>query len=266
MKRYISIILILSLCLSFAACSVKEDKPTSESAASTEVLTTELPKPALSYEEYSEDFTDKNGRVVYTVKANLPKITGNIPQKIAEYLNGVLYGIFEDACENAKSNIENAAAFIDAQNLQTPWSKTIEYDINLSDGQYFSFTVKDYFSMFGNSEVEPTLTGYTFDIVNGVPCTIHDFTYENYSLDNIKQILVDEFICDDVSNVLFNGATLTDEQKEIVLGVFDVGNFYLTDNGIGFYFSKNSINPSHFGTFITHFTWDEVAVVLKRNK
>ena len=142
MKRYISLILTLSLCLSFAACSAKVDKPADESAASTEVLTTSLPKPDLGYEEYSEYFTDENGRVVYTVKATLPKITGNIPEKITEYLNGVSYGIFEDACESAKSNIENAAAIMDAQNLQTPWIKVIDYDINLSDGQYLSFTVK----------------------------------------------------------------------------------------------------------------------------
>ncbi len=265
MKRYISIILIPALCLSFAACSVKNKDKTDLPDISTEAPTTSLSKPDLDVAEFSKEFTDENGRVVYTVKAKLPKITGNLSEKITEYLNGISYGLFEDACESAESNIKNAAAFMDTQNSQTPWSKVIDYDINLSDGRYFSFTVKDYFSMFGSSEVEPTLTGYVFDIVKGEPCALQDFLYENHSYDNVKQILVDEFICDDVSTVLFNDAPLTDEQRDIVHGVFDAGNFYLTDTGIGFYFSKNSINPNHFGTFVTHYTWGDVAVVLKRN-
>lgn len=265
MKRYISLILILSLCLSFAACSVKNDSNTDGTELSTEIQTTSLPKPDLDVAEYSKDFTDENGRVVYTVKANLPKITGNIPDDIADYLNGVFYSFFEDACESAESNIENATAFMDNQNSQKPWIKSLDYNINLSDGKYFSFTIKDSFSMFGNPEVEPSLTGYVFDIIKGVPCTIRDFMYENSSHDSVKQVLADEFIYNDVAKVLFNDTPLNDEQKEIVFEVFDLGNFYLTDTGIGFYFSSNSINPNYFDTFVTHYTWEDVAVVLKRN-
>lgn len=266
MKRYISIILVLALCLSFAACSVKDNTVSADPNVSDGTTSAPLPIPDIGTEEFSKEFTDENGRVVYTVKAMLPKITGNLSDELTNYLNSVFYGIFEDACESAESNIENAAAFMDAQNLQNPWSKVIDFNINLSDGQYFSFTVKDYFSMFGSSEVEPTLTGYVFDLVKGEPCTLLDFSYENHSFDSIKQTIVDEFICKDVASSLFNGATLTDEQKESVRGVFDAGNFYLSETGIGFYFSSNTINPNHFGTFVTHYTWDDIAVVLKRNK
>lgn len=264
MKRYISIILIPVLCLAFASCSVKDKNNPDVSALTTEVPTTSLPKPDLGFEEYSKDFTDENGRVVYTVKAVLPKITGNIPETTADYLNGIFYGIFESACDSAEINIGNAAAFMDAQNSQNPWSRSIDYSINLSDGQYFSFTVKEYFSMFGSTEVEPSMKGYVFDIVKGVPCTLYDFTYENHSYDNVKQILVDNFICKDVSTVMFDGKPLTEEENKIVHDVFDSGNFYLTDKGIGFYLSMNSIDPNRFGTLVTLYTWQDIAVVLKK--
>lgn len=263
MKRYICLVLILSLCLSLASCSVKKDSSELNASLATEEVSTSLPKPDFDTAEFSKEFMDENGRVVYTVKAKLPKFSGNIPENINTYLNGFVYGIFEDACETAESNIANAASFMDAQHLENPWARSFDYDINFCDGKYLSFTVKDYFTMYNSENLEPDMHGYTFDIIKGVPCTLLDFSYENYSFENVAQILVDEFICDDVSNVFYNGAPLTDEQREIVHSVVNPENFYLTDTGIGFYFSKSSINPSHYGTFISNYTWDEVAVVLK---
>lgn len=264
MKRYISIFLILSLCLSLAACSVKKETPGSDGSIITEEATTSLPKPDIETAEFSKEFTDENGRVVYTVKALLPELSGSIPEAIATDINAFVRGIFEDACETAESNIKNAASFMDAQQLETPWARSFDYTINLSDGKYLSFTVNDYFTMYGSDSIEPDMVGYTFDIIRGVPCTLLDFSYENYSLDSVSQIIVDELICDDVSTVMYNGAPLTDEQRSIVHGIVNTENFYLTDTGIGFYFSKYAVNPNHYGTFITHYTWDEAAVVLKR--
>lgn len=264
MKRYISLFLIFSLCLSLAACSVKKDSSELSSSLSTEEATTSLPKPDIGNAEFSKEFTDENGRVVYTVKALLPEFSGNIPEEITSYLNSFVYGIFEDACKTAESNIANAASFMDAQQLETPWARSFDYNINLSDGKYLSFTVNDYFTMYGSDNIEPDMFGYTFDIIRGVPCTLLDFSYDNFTLSNVNQIIVDELICDDISTVMHNGAPLTDEQRSAVHGIVNVENFYLTDTGIGFYFSKYAVNPNHYGTFITHYTWDEVAVVLKR--
>ena len=266
MKRYISLVLIFLLCFSLGACSVKNNPAGTDNTVPTEEATTSLPKPDIENAEYSKEFTDANGRVVYTVKAQLPNFSGNIPEHVLSYLNGIVYGIFNNACETAESNIENAASFMDAQQLETPWSRSFDYDINFSDGRYLSFTVKDYFTMYGSTNLQPDMTGYTFDIIKGLPCTLLDFSYENYSYDNVRQILIDEFICDDISTVFYNDAPLTDEQRSVVHEVVDTANFYLTDTGIGFYFSKNAINPGHFGTFVAHFTWDEVAVVLRMPK
>lgn len=266
MKRYISLFLILSLCFSLAACSVKKESSESDISLSTEEATTSLPKPDIDTAEFSKEFTDENGRVVYTVKANLPKFSGNIPEKITTYLNGFVYGIFEEACATAESNIGNAASFMDAQQLETPWARSFDYDVTFSDGRYLSFTVKDYFTMYGSDNLEPDMIGYTFDIIKGVPCTLLDFSYENYSLSNVSQIIIDEYICDDISIVMYNGAPLTDEQRSTVHGAVNAENFYLTDTGIGFYFSKYAINPNYFGTFVAHYDWDEVAVVLKMPK
>lgn len=261
MKRYISIFLIISLCFSFAACSAKEETP---QVSVTEEPTTVIPPPETVTEEYSREFTDENGRVVYTVKAQLPKIIGNVSESIANDINRSVYGIFEDACETAENNIENAAKFMDSQNLETPWAKTFEYDVNLCSGKYFSFTVKEYFTMYGVDNTEPAVKGYTFDVVRGKLSLFMDFTYENDSYENVRQVIIDEFICRDVSADYYNGAELPEEQRNSVFAGFDAENFYLTDDGIGFYFSENVIDPLKFGTFVAHYTWEEIAVILKR--
>lgn len=264
MKRYISIFLIISLCFSFASCSVKEETPDITAAATTQEATTSEPPPLTVTEEYSRDFTDENGRVVYTVRALLPKITGNTEESVAEDINRSVYGIFEDACETAESNVENAAAFMDANNSETPWARSFEYEINLCTDKYFSITVNEYFTMFGSSEIEPIKTGYTFNVVRGRRCALGDFTYENYLHEGVKRVIVDEFIGKDVAKVYFDGAELTEEQRATVYDAVDTENFYLTDSGIGFYFSENAIDFRSFGTFVTHYTWQEIAVILKR--
>lgn len=264
MKRCISIFLGISLCFSLAACTGKEKTPDVTSTSAAEATTEAVPVPLTEAEEYSKDFTDENGRTVYTVRALLPKITGNVPEDIAKDINRSLCGIFEDACETAEINIDNAAEFMDSQNSGTPWARSFDYEVNLCSDKYFSITVRDYFTMFGSEELEPAMRGYTFDVARGRLCTLTDFFYENYSYDSVRQIIVDEFICKDVSKIYFEGKELTDEMRTAINEVFDTENFYLTDSGIGFYFSENAVNPQYFGTFVAHYEWQEIAVILKR--
>ncbi len=263
MKRYISIFLIISLCFSFAACTVNEKKP-DVTVTVTQEATTSVPAPLTQAEEFSKDFTDENGRIVYTVRAQLPKITGNVSEDIAKDINRSVYGIFEDACETAESNIENAANFMDSQNSETPWARSVDYEINLCNDKYFSITAREYFTMFGSDNLEPVKRGYTFDVTRGKLCTLSDFFYEDHSYDSVRQFIIDEFICKDVSAVYCSGAELTEEMRSSVNEVFDTENFYLTDSGIGFYFSENAIDPYLYGTFVAHYTWQEIAVILKR--
>lgn len=261
MKRYISIFLIISLCFAFAACSVKEKTP---QVLETKAPTTAEPAPLIAPEEFSREFKDENGRTVYTVKAQLPQIKGNLSESIAEDINRSVYGIFEDACETAESNIASAAEFMDSRNSENPWSKKFEYDVTLCNSRYLSITVKEYFTMFGVDNVEPAVKGYTFNFASGNLCMLMDFSYENYSYENVKQIIIDNYICNDISTVYYDGAELTEEQRNDIAEIFDTENFYLTADGIGFYFSENVINPLKFGTFVTHYDWDEIAVILKR--
>lgn len=263
MKRFLSIFLIISFCLSFAACSSKDNNG-DNGVTVTEETTQAGPAFKTETKEYSKDFSDENGRVVYTVKAKLPQITADLPEDIAKDINRSVYGFFEDACESAESNIKNASAFMDSQNHDIPWARSLDYEITLCTEKYYSITVRDSFTMFGVENADPTLIGINFDVVRGKMCGISEFFYENHSYENVKQILVDSFIAKDISSVFYGGAELTEEQSDIAYHVADMENFYLTDKGIGFYFSKNAFDPQQYGTFVAHYAWEDVAVVLKK--
>lgn len=262
MKRFISIFLIAALCLSFASCSAREKPDSTETV--TDVTTT-LPAPVIDSAEHSKEFRDENGRVVYTVDVIIPQITEYESDGFMNYINKLSLEIFDEACEKAESNIENAAKFMDSRGSSTPWSKKIDFDVSFSNGRYLSLIIKEYFSTLGE-EVEPSLKSSTFDVVNGVPCTLFDFAREVFSPEEVTRIIVDNYICKDVSFLFFGGQELTEEKKQLVHDIFDSESFYLTSDGIGFYLSRYAIDPSLTGVFTCHYTWSEIAEVLKMPK
>lgn len=260
MKRFISLFLIFALCLSFASCSAKKDSP--DSAESGTEITTLPPPPVIDSAEHSKEFKDENGRVVYTVDVKIPQITEYERENFANYINKLSLEIFNEACEKAESNLESAARFMDARNTDTPWARKIDFEVSLSSERYLSIIIKEYFSTLGE-EVEPSLKTLTFDVVNGVPCTLYDFALEVFTPEEVNRIIVDNYICDDVSEFFFGGQELNDEVRQIVHDIFDPESFYLTSDGIGFYLSKYAINPLLTGAFTCEYTWSEIAEILK---
>ncbi|MBQ2842544.1 MAG: hypothetical protein IJE72_05865 [Clostridia bacterium] len=260
MKRFICIFMIFALCFSFASCSLNDKAP--DSTETSAEVTTTLPAPVIASSEHSKEFKDENGRVVYTVDVVIPQITDFESEAIKDYINEYSLEIFNEACEKAESNFENAARFMDSRGSNTPWSRKIDFEVSFSNGRYLSFIIKEYFSMHGD-ETEPSLKSSTFDVVNGVPCTLFDFGLDVFSANEVMQIIADNYLAPNVSSLFYGGSELTEEQKQLVRDTFDSENFYLTSDGISFYMSKYIFDPMLTGFFTCNFTWSEIAEVLK---
>ena len=69
--------------------------------------------PVVSEKKQTKEFKDANGRTVYVVDVVLPEISENIEQSMIDYVNGVTNKFFENACDQAESNIESASSFMD---------------------------------------------------------------------------------------------------------------------------------------------------------
>lgn len=260
MKRFISLMLAFMLLFSLAACSSDEIQP--ETTETEKEVETTLPLPVFDSYKESKEFKDENGRVVYTVAANIPRIIKNTDEAFAEYVNNYFLGIFNDACEFAEKNISNAAAFMDSNSSSSPWSKRIDFEVKFSDGSYVSFIINEYFSMLGE-EVEPSVKSVTFDISNGEPLTLLDLAHEDYSIADVEKLVEEKFILPKIVFYFFNGSKPNEEQYQLVHDAFNAENFYLTDDGISFYISEYIINPQRSGTFICDFSWEDVEPFLK---
>ena len=260
MKCFISLALALVLLFSLAACS--SDEIQTETTETQKTVETTLHQLVFDSQKEAKEFKDENGRVVYTVEANIPKIKKNADEAFAEYVNNYFLLIFSDACEFAEKNTSNAASFMDSNSSDTPWSKKIDFEVKFSDSRYVSFVINEYFSMLGE-EVEPSVKSVTFDISKGEPLTLPDFAHEDYSLGDIEKLIEEKFLLPKVVFYFFNGSEPNEEQHQLVRDAFNAENFYLTDNGISFYCSEYIINPQRSGTFICDFSWEDVAPVLK---
>ncbi len=260
MKKIISIFMIFILCFSFAACTAKDKTPSAEPTETTAETT--LPPPVIDKIQHSKEFKDENGRVVFTVEVVLPEVIENATESFMEYINGESETYFNEACEYAEKNLENAALFMDSNNSDKPWSKKIDFDITYSSGSYLCLLIKDYFSMLGG-ENEPALRTDCYDILNERPCSLFDFKLEENSRERTTEIIVESLICPRISAEIFGGEELTEEQKKLIHEIYSPSDFYLTADGIGFYLSRYAVDTNLTGTFTCEYKWNEVAFVLK---
>lgn len=248
MKRTLSILLIFAMIFSFAACSGKNNGETT------------APPPVVEESAHSREFKDASGKTVFTVDVMLPQITENCDEKVMEYINAEALKIFEDACEFAESNIENASNFMASQNSSSPWTKKVTFETTLLNSRYACFIVKDAFSYFGG-ETEPVRTTKCFDIQKGAPCTLTDFT--TYPDD--PELGFETFLSDVLAPALptrfHNPEYITDEVLGRLDEILNYSDFYLTENGIGFYFDKSRVHEYLSGTYKITFTWDEINFV-----
>ncbi len=247
MKRIISLLAVFAIILSFAACKSETDAVES---------TTILP-PVISESYFSEEFKDSSGKTVIIVEVTLPQITEYAYKNIKDYLNDDAMKLFENACDFAESNVENASNFMKNQNSDKPWKKKIVFETSYLGTDYACFIIKDYLSYY-NSEVIPSWDSLCYNVVTGARCSLADFSvyydnpqagFEAFMNDVVKPNIINkfdfpQFLDEDVLETL----------DELVLNT----DFYLTEKGISFYIDGLKISPSLAGTSSIDFTWEEL--------
>lgn len=247
MKKIISLLLIVAVLFSFAACSGKKNGET-----------TTAPPPVIEESAHSKEFKDASGKTVIKVDVVLPQIIENCDEKVRVYLNAEAMKIFENACDFAERNIENASNFMASQNSTSPWTKRITFEATHLSSRYACFIVKDALS-YSEAENRPVWSTKCFDIKTGAECSLSDFsTY--YDDPNLG---FDCFINDILATALPLRFTHPEYINEEVLSRLSEfvypDDFYLTDDGLGIYFDQRDLDPFLFGTYKISFTWDEIA-------
>ncbi len=255
MKRLTALILVFAALFALASCSKIDSEPEETTAEATTIVTTTLPAPVVNEKKHHKDFKDKNGRTVYTVDVVLPEISENGEQIILDYVNELTSEVFDKACKLAESNIENASKLMDKTGK--PWSTKITFESTYLSGRFVCFIIKNAFSMTGD-DADPSYSTMCFDVEKGMPCTpmyfatAEDIEQEatDYIITLIQERAPDDFYPD--------GGIFGPAQVELLKTEFSLDNFYITENGIGFYYSRYTFDSSMTGTYKIELSWEEL--------
>lgn len=250
MKRVISLLLAAAMIFLLASCSGKED---------SETTTNNLP-PVIEDTVHTKEFTDDSGKTVIKVKVTLPQIIDNCDEKVMNYLNSVALDEFTEACEFAESNIENASNFMKSMNSDKPWSKTVTFENTHLSNRYACFIVKEALSYF-DSEVTPEWRTVCYNIRTGAECKLSDFTTYTDDPELGFETFLNDILAPALPVKFTNPSHLSDDVYDRLDEIVSTDNFYLTENGMGFYFDKRDVHEYLSGTFKISFTWQELSSV-----
>lgn len=235
MKRILSILMIFALVFSLASCKGKDAPP---------------PTPVIEESNHFKEFKDENGRVIFTVDVTIPQITDDCDPKITEYINGVAMEVFNDACQFAESNLESAAK------AKTPWSKNITFETTLLNNKYACFLMSDLSSIHGDIPVIKTLC---FDVQKGEQCFLNDFATYPEDPESSFEFFLNDTLAPALPREFHHPEYITDEVLGRLDEIVDPSNFYLTEDGMGFYFNKNHVHEYLKGIYKITFKWQELA-------
>lgn len=258
MKRIFSVVLIIAVLLSLASCG--KIRNIDELQRETSVPTTTAAPPVVKEKKQKKEFKDKNGRTVYVVDVTLPEISENLEEHIIAYVNDVTDKFFRDACAQAEENIESASAFMDQFNSDKPWKRTISFDATYVSGYFVSFLVKESLSYYGSSDNDPSVYSRCFHVQEGDPVNAAYFTEIPDNPEAAKGYIVD-LLRERAQTDFYAGETVLSEESFVAFEeAVTLENFYLTEDGMGFFVSRRAIDPYELsGLYTAEFTWDELA-------
>lgn len=254
MKRSLTILLVFALLFSAAACTNINDRPVPTTVPST--TTTTAPPPVVKENKQSREFKNSDGEVVYIIDVVLPEISENCEKKILDFVNKVTNEYFEDACTDTEKNIESASAF--AQLAGSPQKKTIFFETTYLSSRFVCFLIGETVSFVGSESNDANYSTLCFDIEKGRSCTV-DYFAEDISLKEEATDFAVAYIQKKAPYDFYpSGMGLIPAQIDKIKTAFDLESFYITEEGMGFYFSRNVIDTTLSGAYRHVIPWSEL--------
>ncbi len=254
MKRFLCLLAALTMIFSFASC-----QKLGEDNGEAENLTTTAKAPEVKDITKAAEFKDENGRVVFTVEVTYPEFSKNAKESTLEYVNRVASEVFTDACKFAENNTDNAASFMDSSGSTTPWSKKITFEPTYMSGRYICFFTKEVFSAGASAVSEPSVSAQCFDIAKGIPCDVmYFFADPEQNFVETKKKMAELVSQKALYDFNPNGAGLANLQMEKLIKMFDLYSFFLSKDGMGFYFDRNLLDDTQSGSYTCVIPWAEL--------
>ena len=278
MKKFFAISLCISFLLIFTGCPNNQPLPTtepnvhpSEDTAPSESVSTESPTkaPLLDIENIplwafsapivTQEYKANDGTVLFTyVYQNISLILEDPQIADAICIDFLNYVDYENSA--AKSILSEAK---DAYTAQSGW---FAYSYStLFDPQRFDQSVLSLYGTHAMYRGAPRPTALnvsvTYDLLSGRPLTLKDILVGDFSADTLS-----EKISEALSGFAAQGMLYSD-YAYVVSELFStnkpVDNWYLSENGLCFYFAPYEIAPYSAGTIIAEISYGELIGLMK---
>lgn len=252
MKKFVCILLALSIIFSLSACNINTETENGENASDTTTEPYRL--KVVRDNKLRKEFTAADGTVSYIVDATLPQIFGGCGEGVAASINAFYEDMYYSALEMAEFNVENAAEYMKNLGTEKPWTKTISYEVKFCNEDYLCLLISDSSPLSADEK----LTAHCIRLKDG-----YVFNYSDFETDGIEGI--DEYsrsiIISSFQSLAENelGTDLTDEQLAGLNEAFDENNFYFDEYSIYFLMQKSKVDPSlaGYGYYIAEFFWSD---------
>lgn len=263
MKRITSVFLIFALIFALASCGGIENweehqaKQSAAEASQTKQITAGKP-PVVKKNKQSKKFKDKNGKTVYVVEVALPEVSKNCEEHVAEFINKVTNDVFENACTDAEMNVESASSSMKSTGSKTPWRCEIDFETTYLSSRYVCFLIEKKLSYFGVEDTEPAYETKCFNVQTGKECSVWDFAPDPSLEEEITAFLTDYMMDNAPYDFYSEYAGLTQQQVARLGEAFDINSFYITEEGMGFYFERALVGEGFPGVYRRVIEWDEL--------
>lgn len=259
--------LIFALIFALASCGKIEnweehqsEKQSAAEASQTEKQTiakTGKP-PVVKKDKKTKKFKDERGKTVYVVEVVLPEITRNCEKSVADFINTVTNEIFEEECEKAEMNVSSASNYMQNSESKKPWSSELDFETTYISSKYVCFLIKKTISYFGVEGKEPKYETKCFNVQTGELCTVWDFAIDPSFEEETTAFLAEYIMKKAPEDLNPEGGGLSQSLVEKIKTVFNPNQFYLTEEGIGFYFERKDIHSDFSGVYQRVIPWEEL--------
>ena len=259
MKRILSVILALALCLSLFACGKKPveaptepatqpptEAPTAAPAEPATEPPTEPPLPEVGSDNYLFTFTDGQENPVLTLTASLPACEA-LPQIDAYYK--ALYDDLYAACAlNAEEATQRRAEFVTDGLDFTPWAVEVKCAVTCNDGKTLS-VLREVYENLGGAHPLVTYRAETFDVASQGRLLLGDlFTVsEDEYLSRLKDLILPQMDKLETDS----GVLYFDYAREELMTLLDPMDFALTGDSLLIFYNEYALAPYAAG--LQHF-------------
>ena len=237
MKRFV-LIFLASFLFAFllSSCGVSSQKQ----GKSEDVLLPDY----IESREMSKDYTDENGRAVYSLKFTYPYFNSSAPSSLAAAANEDIEKALNEEISYAENNISYAADYLDSNSTDVAWKTNIGYEFYLCDENYISFALLTQKSVT-DANVPPSYSGFNYEIASGYRLGFNSIKKEGESYESVKKsvrLKLVDILKDSTS------ANVKDEDVDKMLeGIFNIDSFVLTKQGRKFFIPVSGYGLGLYG-------------------